>query len=601
MLELNSDNFEKEVIKSDKTVVVDFWAEWCVDPQNTFILTSNNYVKIASAIENNDKLVTYDGKNLVNDNVKKSFTSNKIGHCREIITETNRRIRVTNEHEFYTPDGWKQAINLKNNDKIAIMPSYPNEKFNLNDNSIILDINDIKKVSKDGMLIENYINELKEKNLLPLNINNKNILIITRLLGSIFTNGNLYFSKKNNYGEVSFSLRSEKDLENLREDLILLGFNNVHSKREKNKITVNNRSYTINTIKVKVCSTSLWLLFSALGAPIGDKTSNSYLLPKWLMESSLIIKKEFLASFIGGDGSKISMRLSERIGKKPYNSVKINDIEFHKNPEVAESGIKLANQLSSLFKELNVKVNNIFVEDDIYLKKDNKISKIIHIPIKNNFGNAYNLYKNVGYRYAYTKEIESMRSSEFIRRILNKRQEWSGIYNQSIQLNKSKGYGYRTLSRMLKLYPHTVWQWIKKGVKPTINKHYQKYSTWLKENTKGLPENLMWENLEVNREVYLESVQKISMEKNYNFVANGFLAHNCGPCRTMAPVFEGLSKEMKEIKFVKLNVDENNELASRYSVMSIPTFIVFKKGKEVLRQVGGMQKEMLKNKLKNVV
>ena len=308
MLELNSDNFEKEVIKSDKTVVVDFWAEWCVDPQNTFILTSNNYVKIASAIENNDKLVTYDGKNLVNDNVKKSFTSNKIGHCREIITETNRRIRVTNEHEFYTPDGWKQAINLKNNDKIAIMPSYPNEKFNLNDNSIILDINDIKKVSKDGMLIENYINELKEKNLLPLNINNKNILIITRLLGSIFTNGNLYFSKKNNYGEVSFSLRSEKDLENLREDLILLGFNNVHSKREKNKITVNNRSYTINTIKVKVCSTSLWLLFSALGAPIGDKTSNSYLLPKWLMESSLIIKKEFLASFIGGDGSKISMR-----------------------------------------------------------------------------------------------------------------------------------------------------------------------------------------------------------------------------------------------------------------------------------------------------
>ena len=111
----------------------------------------------------------------------------------------------------------------------------------------------------------------------------------------------------------------------------------------------------------------------------------------------------------------------------------------------------------------------------------------------------------------------------------------------------------------------------------------------------------MWENLEVNREVYLESVQKISMEKNYNFVANGFLAHNCGPCRTMAPVFEGLSKEMKEIKFVKLNVDENNELASRYSVMSIPTFIVFKKGKEVLRQVGGMQKEMLKNKLKNVV
>ena len=57
---------------------------------------------------------------------------------------------------------------------------------------------------------------------------------------------------------------------------------------------------------------------------------------------------------------------------------------------------------------------------------------------------------------------------------------------------------------------------------------------------------------------------------------------------------------MKEVKFTKINVDDNQELASKYDVMGIPTFIIFKKGKEILRQVGGIAKEALKSKLKSV-
>ncbi len=69
-----------------------------------------------------------------------------------------------------------------------------------------------------------------------------------------------------------------------------------------------------------------------------------------------------------------------------------------------------------------------------------------------------------------------------------------------------------------------------------------------------------------------------------------FYADWCGPCKMFAPVFEEASND-SSINFVKLNVDEHEDLAREYGVMSIPTTIHFKDGKEVSRQIGFMSKE----------
>ncbi len=66
-----------------------------------------------------------------------------------------------------------------------------------------------------------------------------------------------------------------------------------------------------------------------------------------------------------------------------------------------------------------------------------------------------------------------------------------------------------------------------------------------------------------------------------------FWAAWCGPCRLAEPVLEELSSEYKDkIVVAKLNVDENQKMTEKYSVMSIPTTILFKNGQEVGRQVG---------------
>ena len=72
-----------------------------------------------------------------------------------------------------------------------------------------------------------------------------------------------------------------------------------------------------------------------------------------------------------------------------------------------------------------------------------------------------------------------------------------------------------------------------------------------------------------------------------------FYADWCGPCKILAPVVEAVAKENTNTKFVKINVDDAQDLAMEYNVMSIPTLVVIKNGKEVNRVVGLVNKSEL--------
>ena len=72
-----------------------------------------------------------------------------------------------------------------------------------------------------------------------------------------------------------------------------------------------------------------------------------------------------------------------------------------------------------------------------------------------------------------------------------------------------------------------------------------------------------------------------------------FYADWCGPCKMLAPVLEEVAKENTNAKFVKINVDDAQELAMEYNIMSIPTLVVIKNGKEVNRMVGLASKSEL--------
>ena len=79
--------------------------------------------------------------------------------------------------------------------------------------------------------------------------------------------------------------------------------------------------------------------------------------------------------------------------------------------------------------------------------------------------------------------------------------------------------------------------------------------------------------------------------KNKGVVLVDFYATWCGPCKTTGPIIEQLAEEIKEVKFVKVDVDQNQELSSQYQVFSIPTFLIFKDGQVVNQFVGALGRE----------
>ncbi|MBN1792803.1 thioredoxin [Candidatus Woesearchaeota archaeon] len=76
-----------------------------------------------------------------------------------------------------------------------------------------------------------------------------------------------------------------------------------------------------------------------------------------------------------------------------------------------------------------------------------------------------------------------------------------------------------------------------------------------------------------------------------------FYADWCGPCKIMAPAFEKVGKEVKNIEFFRVNVDDNQEAADAFGIRSIPTIIFLKDGQELDRIIGVMPEAVFKSKV----
>ena len=83
------------------------------------------------------------------------------------------------------------------------------------------------------------------------------------------------------------------------------------------------------------------------------------------------------------------------------------------------------------------------------------------------------------------------------------------------------------------------------------------------------------------------------VEKYNGTCAVDFSASWCGPCKMLGPIFEEVSKSYDKVKFCKVDVDDNEDVCRKLGIMSVPTIILFKNGKEIKKNIGFINKNEL--------
>jgi len=379
----------------------------CLDINETVLLSNGSKIPIKD-VKIGDKVLCFNPETL-----ETSYTCVINHYVREtdkylykIQTLSGREIIATQDHKFMTTEGWKEVQEFNENDTyIGIMPLQNSLTHNSEMNSIILDETIFRNKFIEFGLELTYINrqieQLTKLNLLPLSSNDYRMPILARIFGFLLADGSINIYERNTkYIACSFDFGTENDVKMFENDIEQCGFNKCkyyNGTRTFNNITHSTFAVTHNG--------SLPSLLIALEITYGRKTETKRNpLPEWIMNGSLLIKREFLSGFQGGDGCKIRWNKNNT----GYNFV-CGETSQQINPEYTDSLLHFMNQCVELLIELNIEVH---IQNVVNINENrNKVA----YKILDKQDNLIKYYDNIGYRYAFTKNTGSFIVIEYLR------------------------------------------------------------------------------------------------------------------------------------------------------------------------------------------
>jgi tRNA-splicing ligase RtcB (3'-phosphate/5'-hydroxy nucleic acid ligase) len=399
------------------------------------------------------------------------------GALEVVAEETGRRIVCSADHPFFTSVGVVEARRLKLGDKVIVMPvpgveKQPSRGGVLTDKDILENIPPSSRSNR-------IVSELYSRSLLPLTYDNAKVVQLARVVGHVFGDGTLSYSKGGDGWTGKFvASGNPEDLETIAADLSSLGFHSSPVYEEESTSIINLYNGTQQVISGHyhiVASTSivLFTLLKSLGAPVGRKSDLAYNVPQWIMKAPLWVKREFLASFFGSELEK------PRARGRNGTTLQAPSFTICKSESNIESGKRLINSIRRLLKEFGVESSECSMRPSV-IRRNRVKSFRLTTYIDSGFENLLSLFGKIGYRYQKTRETFSR-------------------------------YAYEYLLMRKRRIEH---------IGPPFAEFVRQQS--------DLPDGLVWETIaEVKPSNENRLLDITTASKNHNFFANGFLTSNC--------------------------------------------------------------------------
>jgi peptide chain release factor subunit 1 len=506
----------------------------CLSPETNILLEdgSQKTIEELKTCWANNSVMSYDGGShkLVRSEIR-DYLKIPVGgrNTFRLMIESGREIVATEDHPFYTPNGWVRLRDLKPGDLLCVLPiPYPSKVINTSSatDRVIFSEEVLLRLPFPPKNSRLAIRRLRERGLLPLTEQNPKLPVLAHLLGHIFSDGSLVHTIEErasgpySYFTVDLCVGSLVDEAELREDVAKLGYELPKGAETTYATQFDGRTYTAHTRHVKLRDQAICTLLRALGAPVGEKVKNGTEIPDWLTEGPLSVKREFLAAYLGGDGTAPTIS-----GRNLRSEMGIG---FHRIAEKKEGGLKFAHQLSQLFVNFGVSVNAIKCSPG-YKRKDGSETVEIRLRFKLSEDNILKVCHDIGFGYCSRKMLEANFVGEYlmVKSLLRREIQEKVVRAQEM---RSRGIQLKQIGELLAVAQTTVGQWGRGLVKnPEVpTSRLPKFSEWLRIARSNLAEPLLWESVISIELAEIPEVRDLTLDHgSHSFFANGFLVHNC--------------------------------------------------------------------------
>ena len=514
------------------------WGFLCLTGDAEVLLSDRVTIKKIKDMKDGDCVTTVNPETLCDEPSEiHSFFRKMPDKLFEITTISGRKIKATANHPFLVNhDGayvWKNLEDLQPSDKVIVRHV---TKHVADENTTCVKI-------ADTDVVDHYKIELLERCLLNHNIPIYKLKIIARLLGALNTDGHLYERnyESKQYYNTSFYLGEEADACQLVNDIIKLGFGYSAIKQKTTRLEdkISGRATTYRTWEVSNNGAFAYFMM-LLGGFVGKKTNTQRVVPEWLVNSELSIKREFLSAFQGGDGSRLSYQKNDKTWKPNLG------ITFQTtHNDYLDDTIQYMTQIINMFAEFEIK-------STLKTTKVDESKTKVCIVFEKSTENLAKYADIIYYTYCEEKRrasapvIEHLKIREFNKKTRDEQ-------HQHV-IENHKTVAIADLIKNTNLSENQIYK--------IISKHKNGIRQTTRFTTDIIYENFIKENIIHNGcvSVPILSITEIepefvydftTMSENHSFVASSFVVHNC-PAETPEGQSIGVVKNISYMSHITI-------------------------------------------------